>query len=244
MDTERLYNESFSSFLKHTNEKEILKKEILRDIEIAGVASVLDIGAGPGELGRAIASRVKKYLAIESNPLYIEKLKGAGLEVVAAKFPDVSIEESFDFVLASHVISYRNTLLQPFLEKAASLINPHGLLLLITHRGGEADDWAALVNIFGESVVKDYMNKFQDIVNILKRYGEVEVRIVITTVETKKIEDLLTALSFVYSNSKAELLQKWQANIPILQKWLETNYKTSEGYSFPFRHHFVSLKRA
>jgi SAM-dependent methyltransferase len=175
---------------------------------------------------------------------HVKKLQDMGLEVVLATFPNVSIDKSFDFVLASHVISYRSTLLQPFIDKAVSLVSPSGSLLLITHRGGEADDWAALLKILGETVEKSYMNTFQDILNVLAKYGVVTSRVVVATVETKVLEDLLTALSFVYSNGKAELLQKWQANLPIIQKWLEEHYKTPQGYVFPFNHYFVTLKKA
>ena len=244
MEKHQSYADSFSIFLEHTNEKEVLREEVLQEIKHVHAESVLDIGAGRGELGKAIATEVKDYTAIESNALYVERLKKMNLRVVDGIFPNVDIENNFDFVLASHVISYRSTELQPFFEKAASLIKKEGKFLLVTHRTGEVDDWTKLLALLGESLERDYKNKFQDIVGILEQYGKVNIRMVPTTVETKNIQDMLAALSFVYATGRQELLKNWESALPTIREWIEKNYKTSQGFSFPFRHYFVTLDRA
>jgi len=62
------YIKGLNSLQKNSNEKKILAQEITKFISENKVNSVLDVGAGPGDLAFKIYKSVKEYTAIEKKP--------------------------------------------------------------------------------------------------------------------------------------------------------------------------------
>lgn len=244
------YINDFQKFLSHTDEKGILLDEIAKEIEKYNIHSLLDIGVGDGLLGIPLSEKVDKYLAIEQKEEYVRELNDGGLEVMQGKFP-MKIDESFDLVLSSHSLgSYRKENFESFVREAWKLVNPKGILLIITYRGQE-DDWTNLMDYIGarnersDIKIEDYNRVgYNTLLELLNSLGEIKIRKVVTRVETNNIEDMIQALCFVFSYGKAEKKEQFISFRTKLEKIFNSKYKDDKGYYFPFQHFFITVQKA
>lgn len=234
-----LYKNDFEFFIAHTDEKAILHEEIKKEIIAHRSESLLDIGAGNGMLSIPLSHEVKEYAAVETNPKFVKKLSEAGLDVVEGEFP-LAIEKSFDIVLSSHSMSYSPEKYEIFLNSAVNLLHKDGILLLITFRG-EEDSWTKLLDRLEDHKVDHYAERFDGIVTFLENLGTTSVRKVITHVATDTANEMIQALSFVYSDGKDEKKQKFLSYTNRLEDILEEEYKEKDTgkYVFPFQHFFI-----
>lgn len=238
---EDIYKNDFEKFLSHTDEKQILLAEISREIREHEIKSLLDIGAGNGLLSIPLSKEVESYLAIEPNEKFVAKLRKAGLKVVEGKFP-LEIPTTFDMVLASHSISYRKDLFEPFIKRAWELVKPNGIFLIITYRGHE-DDWTKLMKELGENHEDQNRVGFNQIVELLALLGDVKTRKIITRVKTKNLDDMVQALSFVASGGKPEKKAIFWEKSSKLENILKQKYQDNNGYAFPFQHFFLITQK-
>ncbi len=238
---EKEYKNDFEKFLVHTNEKQVLLEEITKDIQKHNVQSLLDIGAGNGLLAIPLSQGVHRYLAIEPKESFVEKLRSNNLDVIQSNFP-VSISEKFDMVLSSHSIYYDREKFEPFIRKAFELLNPKGVFLLVTYRGQE-DDWNELLDFLGQNEMDYNRVGFNSIIELLSTLGIVTMRKVTTKVITDNFDDMIQALSFVFSNGKPEKKNIFLNYQTKLEKVFNSKYKTENGYYFPFQHFFIKTQK-
>jgi SAM-dependent methyltransferase len=123
------YQKEFEHFLSRTDEKEIFAKLITRFIKKNHIRSLLDIGAGDGRLALKIAKKVKTYVAVEQNPIFVKSLRAAGLNVIAKPFP-CDIDRQFDMVLLSHVLSTNDYWKKIIPSVLRSLASPGHLMII------------------------------------------------------------------------------------------------------------------
>ncbi len=119
------YGGDFEFFLQHTTEKNVLFREIKKEIEKHPVQSLLDIGAGEGSLSIPLSKAVNEYLAVEMKPEFAQKLQKAGVTVIESEIQKATISNQFDTVLMSHSLYFREDY-RGFTEKAWSLVKPGG----------------------------------------------------------------------------------------------------------------------
>lgn len=238
--TDRTYIDDFHKFLLHTDEKNVLADEISKDLDQNSCNSLLDIGAGNGLLATPLSKKVASYTAIESKEKYVTTLRESGLDVIHGKFP-LQVSKTYDAVLLSHVLSYREPNYESFIQNAWKCLNSKGVLIVITHRGQE-DDWAKFIRYIGLFNPDEYPSIFQGIHDELSRLGNTTVRKVITNVRTTTLEDMISALSFVASNGIPEYKEKFMARIEQIRQFL-THYKVGNEYVFPFQHFILVAKK-
>ncbi len=235
------YKADFEKFLSFTNEKKVLLDEIVKEIKKNNAESLLDIGAGNGLLAIPLSKEIKRYVAVESKTKFVEKLTQEGLTVYEGSFP-IDINDSYDITLSSHALSYNQEIYIQYINKALELLNPGGIFIFITFRSQE-DDWTSLLKDLGIQQMDHNRVCFNSIIELLhKRSGSVTTRKIKTSLDTSAIEDMVDALAFVYHGGNFEQKTKFMSLREKLVKILNSKYKTEEGYSFPFQHHFVVTK--
>ena len=234
-----IYKSDFEKFLSHTKEKEILLSEILKDVKKYSVDSILDIGAGNGLISIPLAKHVKTFQAVERNQKFVKKLSENGIHTTQAEFP-TKISGSFDLVLASHVISYQKSVYEDFIHTAWNLVKPDKVFLVITYRSQE-DDWTSLISALGQKTNDFNRVGYNKIVELLFSLGEVKIRKVTTSVETNTLNDMIDALSFVASDGLPERKEKFLSKRAVLEKILNSKYRTKKGFIFPFQHFFITV---
>lgn len=242
MSKSEYYTLSFETFLASTNEKAVLLQEILSSVQELQPESLLDIGPGNGVISIPLSREVRQYVAIEKNPSYVERLRNAGLNIIEGNFP-VAVNNQFDFILASHVISYENNEVDEFVKAAGLLLKTGGTLVVVTYRAIE-DDWIRLMKELGYNLDTVHSDNFAKITEALQELGELKVKRVETLVETGSKEDMIKALAFVASDgdpdkAKEFLLKSEQINLTFDRP----EYRSESGFKFPFQHYFLTTRK-
>jgi len=238
-----LYQKDFKLFQQLTDEKPKLLKWLQLFLATEGVRSVLDIGAGNGDLAIPLSQCCQRYQAVEKHPEYAKILRLAHIPVVEVAFP-VRIGETYDLVLLSHVLARAQEKWQPVLDAAWETVEPSGTLLIVTYRGGE-DDWTKLVRGIGRDESDYNRTTYQLLLSYLQNLGNVRVDRLESVVSSASLDEMVGALSFVASGGvderKAEFLEQRQ----IVEQLLNRRYRHEDStYRFPFQHYLVQVKRA
>ena len=238
-----LYDKDFEIFLQSTNEKDVLFKEFESFIKENNIRSILDIGAGNGDLAIPLSKmdNLENYLAIEPSLKFSKKLKEKNINVLVGKFPnEVNVEEKFDLVLSSHSIPTDKEKMIPFIENAKRLNSKNGKLVIITYKG-EEDDWTELCGLLNENRFQINQIFYKDIIEQLSKIGEVKIKKITTTVSSPNIEDVLQALSFVFGYGEVDRKKYFFKNENLIKDLLVKKYYKNNIFSFPFRHFFISV---
>jgi SAM-dependent methyltransferase len=238
MDT---YVDAFNSFLSVTDEKEVLANAIIREMKRYDVRSLLDVGAGSGELSGQLAAVVDEYLAIEMRAQYVEQIRKSGLVVNCGKWP-VRLDKQFDAVLMSHLLDGDDDLTE-MLEPALDVLRVNGVLMLVLHQVA-GSDWAALRQSLNLAPTADdgLAESAEDTLGRLR--ADTQVQSIGTAVRTPDIEVMIRALDFVATSGDAQkqtLLHGQRRQI--LTEVLNSRYRRSDGvYEFPFQHVLISAR--
>lgn len=241
--TTTTYSDSFRTYLAHTDEKPVLLDIISKHLRALSITSLLDIGAGNGDLSIPLAKHIEQYVAVEQKEDYVKRLREAGLEVIASAFP-CDIAERFDTVLISHSLpSYQDGITgwQPFLDAAWSRVNERGHLFIVTFEDEESE-WTNLIESSGLEEVRQRESRLMSLKDYLNKFGALEYEVITTYVRTKTLDEMQQALAFVWSDGRADRLEIFLQNQEIAEQ-LETKYKDGGTYSFPFHHYLLDIRR-
>lgn len=236
----RLYSEAFEAFLAHTDEKQVLLYELGRRVGAFKASSMLDIGAGNGDLSIPLSRYLTRYVALEQKHDYAERLRAAGLVTIEGAFPQ-PIAERFDLVLACHSLPSSRSSWEPFLHAAWGCVSERGHLLLVTFED-EKSPWSDLIEGAGLEDVRAREARIRPLWDFLHTLGEVTVHPIETHVTTQTREEMLRALAFVWSDGRPGHIEAFQASARIAEA-LDAAYRIGTGYSFPFTHYLLEVRR-
>jgi SAM-dependent methyltransferase len=242
--TTSTYSESFKTFLAHTDEKPILLQAITKKLQTINADSLLDIGAGNGDLAIPLSKVVKRYVALEQKADFAERLREAGLEVIEQPFP-CAMEKHFDAVLLSHSLpshDEKRSEWSIFLDAAWKLLKERGHLLIVTFDEDSTSDWNQLVKVLGFRDFERDETRFKFLKKYLQNFGQVEQETITTHVRTATLEDMLRALAFVWSDGQEQHLKTFLQN-PQIAKQIRERYLTKSGFTFPFRHYLLDTSK-
>lgn len=233
------YAQAFQTFLNHTDEKAVLRTAIEKKLASLNPQSLLDIGAGNGDLSIPLSKRVSRYVAVEQNPLYTQRLRKAGIEVFEGVYP-FTIVEKFEAVLISHALpSYSRGLegWQPFIEAAWGQLTTRGHLLLVSFED-EDSEWNDLVVGSNLEALSPRVQRLAQIESWLQSVGRIKKEIVTTHVRTDMLDEMMLALGFVWSDGIPDKMELFLSNKTIRQVLLN-KYRAEGGFSFPFLHYVL-----
>ncbi len=235
------YAKAFETFIRCTDEKKVFLGVLREKISKDGIGSVLDIGAGNGDLAIPISKLVRRYVAIEPVSKYAARLKENGITVIESFFP-CDIRETFDLALISHSLPWKPEKYEPFLLEAAKLLKERGEILAITYDDGIGDWHEMLKNCDLPSKRRitghiDTLSAF-----IRASFSNFIRKDLITTITSKSLDEALSALAFVYSDGEPSHFKEF-VDSTIVQRYLRERYWTEEkGFSFPLTHIFLSIR--
>ncbi len=229
------YEQAFEAFLDCTDEKSVLLDYFSSVLKQRGVATLLDIGPGNGDLSVPLANLVDRYVAVEPISAYVAALRQRKLMVIQSRFPTSIIREKFDLVLASYVISLTDTDLKPFVEAAWKLVNPDGALVIAIHQGTEPS-WQDLVLTLKEDNLPYHRAVYQRLVELLQSCGRVERRVLTTQIQSSSLEKMVAALGFVWSDGDKQLWLGYDRHDQEVAELLRAKYCHDNVFCFPFEH--------
>lgn len=235
------YKNAFETFISHTDEKEVLCREILNEVKKYNIASLLDIGAGNGDLALPLSQGVEHYVAIEPKQSFVQRLREHDIDVIQNWFPCWT-DEKFDMILSSHSIRSDEELRGRFIDVAVDLLEDTGVLLIITFKGGETN-WSRFMDYLGEERGEHNKKWFDSLVSYLNQYGKVSVRNVTSYVRTDTFDEIFSCLDFVYSDAMIEKHKEFLARKEEVRAYLDEIHRDETGYFFPFTHYFITLQK-
>ena len=237
-----VYRRSFKAFLKHTNEKRVLVDYLKDLIFVSGADSLLDIGAGRGDIAIPLSRMVREYVCIEQNAGYAERLRAHGLTVGEGTFP-LSVQGTYDIVLSSHSVPRDADTCSRFVDAAARLVARRGVLAVITINDGSSiwDDFRRECGLSYRHEVRDRLALLEA---KLRSLGSCRKRVIRTDVRTKELDEMRAALAFVYSNGDGTDIEVFMQN-PHVDGMLNLGFLKSETgeYVFPFDHYAFEVTR-
>jgi SAM-dependent methyltransferase len=232
------YVEAFERFQSATDEKEVLARELTGEIQQLAAQSLLDIGAGSGQLALRLAQAVSEYVALDERPEYVRQLSTLGLTAVLGRWP-MTIRRRFDIVLMSHVLAPGDPLRQ-MLETAFGNLKPGGALLLVLH-DVVGSDWAELL----KHLTIDHEDQAALPNRVLKVLADLgartETRQITTHLHAADMDAMLDALSFVATSGKPHRQEPFFAGRDKIAARFNDSYRDADGgYRFVFQHLLVS----
>lgn len=103
------YHQVFAKFLAHTDQKTNAFDWIRGEVERLPVRrTLIDVGAGNGELTARLMPSFERVIAIEPNPSLGAELRAVcpTADVISTPFMDAIIPAKANFILCSHVFYY------------------------------------------------------------------------------------------------------------------------------------------
>jgi hypothetical protein len=195
------YERAFATFRAASDVVQVEAEALGDELRERGVRSLCDVGAGPGDLARRLASVVDTYVAVESRPDYAAALRSLGLSVVEGSWPS-SLTRRFDCVVMSHVLRSRADV-DPMVGAAIDVLTPDGVLLVALHEI-EGTEWQRLMQQI------DMADRLQDDLRtdveltLAKRGFGIRRRELRTRVSAETAATTIRALSFVASAGEPE----------------------------------------
>lgn len=240
------YPNDFQDFLNLTDEKQVILDFLKVKIRERGIKSILDIGAGNGDLSIPLSKLVKTYVAVEQQPGFAQTLRDNGIKVYEKEFPCEIIESSFDLVLACHSIPHHLKQFSPFLDAAWQKTKFGGCLMIITYRTNQANHWTDLMNTIGEDwVEKNAFGYEQQLEKFHQLWGyppKINCEQMVTFVSSPDISKMLNALAFVYSDANPIKKNRFMEHEETITAALMNKYYNGE-FKFPFIHYCIWAER-
>lgn len=235
------YTRAFHAFLDCTDEKKVFLEKIGEKLRDHNVSSVLDIGAGNGDLAIPLSKLVDTYVAIEPVSQQADILRKAGLTVFESLFP-CPINENFDLVLISHSLPWKQEKYQPFLTEAKKLVAANGSILVITY-DDSTGDWHKLLVECGLPSKRRITNHVSALIEFLPSLSPRITRTdIITTVASTDLEKVMRALAFVYSDGEPDHFAEFMSSEKVRSYIRDRYHDPLKGFSFPFAHIFLEMK--
>lgn len=234
-----VYTHAFQTFLVHTDEKRVLLEQLKWRIPNRAI-SLLDVGAGNGDLAIPLSKLVDRYVAFEQKENYVLMLRQAGLQVADEIFPH-SLPWYFNLVLLSHSLPWKQVEYEPFVEQAWLLVKPGGKLLIITY-DDEKGDWNGLLDVCDLKGNRVQRQRLERLMFLLEGFGPLTKSSVTTHVRTHTLDEMMRALAFVYSDGDPEKIDRFVDNTRA-QHLIEDRRGLEESYSFPFDYIFLEVQK-
>lgn len=137
------YNRCANTFVQEHMDLGVFKRFIQEFSDLLKVgASILDLGCGPGNIGKFLMNQKKRYklLGVDLSPemLRLAKQHVPDGKFILADLRDLRLQEKFDAVIVSFCIIHLDTdHAKDLLRKAFDLLNAGGYLYLSFMSGGK-----------------------------------------------------------------------------------------------------------
>lgn len=235
------YVPKYQDFLGTTDEKEVISGVLA---PLLSEGTVLDIGAGTGDIPDKLGLGADRYTAIEQRPEFIELLKTKGYSVIEKLFPCKAPKA--DNVLMSYVLHGIDQC-EAMIDPAWELVDDEGQLVVVTFRDNE-DDFNKLLHRIGHTRRVNTDVRFNYLQNKFSSLGEMAIRTTQSHIYGSDIESLAASISFIATNTivgTPELRAELHGRMVAEQPYFDDLYKTDEGdYQFPMDHYIFTTQKS
>jgi SAM-dependent methyltransferase len=236
------YHDRYPEFLSATDEKAVLAKALL---PVISQGSVVDIGAGSGEIPDLMGIDPSRYLAVEYQPTFVAALRHKGYKVIEGLFP-CAVGGPHDNVVLSYCLAGDLRQCRIMLESAWTAVASGGRLLAVTF-GDELDDYNALMHRVGHTTRDGSGERIPNLIRILTPLGPPTWTRVTSHVFSDSFDCLAAVLSFMATNSNVGTVERraeLRNAIASERQYLDRFYLGRDGvYRFPIEHHLLMVQK-
>ena len=235
------YLRNFKRFVENTNEKIEIARSINRIIQERHPSTMLDVGAGDGTFTSILAPSLKEVDAVEKREDHAQSLRNKGIKTIAEEFP-CHLDRKYDLVVASHSIPFERAKTEGFVEALVDAAIEKGTVVVVTYKT-EKDAWFELMqSALGENWYGQNLGHYENVLDVLRSHGPVEVEKVDSEVRAKTADELFEALTFVYAGKDEVLRKRFEEHKTSVVDELE-KYKSGTEYVFPFFQFVITLRK-
>ncbi len=217
------YKKSFGLFLRRTDEKSIIEKFVMDNIEINNKTRFLDIGAGDGSLASTISKKVKSTVAIEPNQSFYKLLlKQKRVRALNKTWEDFNLNELFDFILTAYVVTYfPKTKRKQLIKKIYNTLHPGGKILILSV-DAKKGSWRKIHTYFYKLINYDHYSSDSELKKIMQEYKAVSKSFK-THVISKNSDEMLKILGFDFYKYPADFLKFSSHLKKFMEKYSDAN---------------------
>lgn len=235
------YKRAFQTFLAHTDQKRNMRQwlEALL-VRLPARHTLIDAGAGNGELTNWLARSFRRTIAIEPNALFCRQLRQANpdAEVIDRTILEATPSAPGDLVLSSHTFYYvpRPQWLAN-LERLVSWMSGRGLTLLVLQHP-DSDCMRMFRSLAGvgfdlSSLAEEFLARHGDRYAVSLDVGEAHV-------ETPDFDSAYVIAEFMLNTFPSEVLPARTD----LADYIRANFRTADGgYRFSCHQDFLQIRR-
>jgi len=235
------YVDKYQEFLATTDEKKVIAQAI-GSLLLPG--TVLDIGAGTGDIPDILGIELSHYTAIEQNRDFVKLLRDKGYKVIDKLFP-YDAPETYNNVLMSYVL-YHIEQCEAMIGTAWDLVSDEGQLTVVTYRDNK-DDYNNLLHRIGYTRRVNTDVRFNWLREKFASLGRISLQMARSYIYSPNICGLAASISFVATNTcigTPELRVDLYKRILYEQAYIDESYKNDDGsYRFPMDHYIFAIRK-
>jgi precorrin-6B methylase 2 len=235
------YVPAYHDFLSTTDEKAVIAAAV-GPLLLEG--TILDVGAGTGDIPDLMGVEPEGYTAIEQRPEFVELLRGKGYSVIEELFP-CDAPGTYDNVLMSYVL-YGREQCEVVIDPAWDLVSNSGQLVVVTYRDN-VDDYTKLLHRIGHTRRVNTDIRFNYLHEKFASLGRTALHTARSHVYSADIGGLATGLSFMATNTPVgtpEARAEIHAKMVAEQPYLDAAYRNADGtYQFPIDHYIFTVRK-
>jgi SAM-dependent methyltransferase len=236
------YIDRYQEFLDSTDEKDVIAAALS---PLLKPGSIVDIGAGTGDLAARLQVDKASYTAIEQHPEFATLLRGRGYQVIEELFPCI-VPNGYDNVLLCYCL-YGRKQCEIMIDSAWQIVDPGGRLIAVTFRD-YLDDYNRLLHRIGHTRRGRADQHFDFLRDKFASLGSVEISATTSHIDAPDVGALAAILSFMATNSKVGTIERRNEicrGILAEQSYIDERYRVESGrYLFPVNHFIFVTSRA
>ncbi|MBO7936731.1 hypothetical protein [Streptomyces sp. CAI-85] len=236
------YYEQYRKFVEAGDEKEVVAGVLG---PLLGPGSILDVGAGCGDIPEILGLRTRDYTAIECHVQCVEVLRAKSLNVIEATFP-CNLTRRYDNILLCYCLYGGRFQCEAILDAAWGALEEGGRIIVVTFRD-HLDDYNRLLHRIGHTLRGHGDRYFAMILRKLESLAPVTRDVAHSSLYGRDLGELADVLSFMATNSNAGTVQRRgeiRETILAERPYLDGLYRTESGaYRFPIVHHVLVITK-
>ena len=235
---DKIYKKTFDLILKNTNEKEVIIRNIKKEVKLNDKTKFLDIGGGNGSLAIPISQMVGKTVVVEPNKHFVRELSGKkNIKYINKKWEDADIGEKFNFILAAYVVThFSSRKVEPLIVKMLDNLEDGGkmIILAVDERLGS---WRGVHSYFYKRIGENKKSSTVNLKSILKKHKAKKVNFE-TKVKARDMDEMLEILTFDFGRYG----NKFYDNADYIKKYLNKN-RVSEYIELEMSHQMFIVSK-
>ncbi|MET8277960.1 hypothetical protein [Micromonospora sp. NPDC005174] len=235
------FQDRYREYLEASDEKPVLAAGLA---PLLRRGSLLDIGAGSGDVPDLLDVDQETYTAVECQPEFVRLLRDKGYRVIDDLFP-CQVGGPFTNVLLCYCL-YGREQCELLIHAGWAAVAPSGQLLAVTFRD-HLDEYNSLLHRVGHTNRGGLDVHYNFLTTTFASLGVLTTHVWTSYIYSRDLAELAGIVSFMATNSNVGTLQRRAeiyAGIMAERRYVDERFRTVAGdYRLPVHHHvFVVAK--